>query len=153
MESTRGQQYMSLADYGNSDIARLRVSNKGDMKFSPRLLNSLTDSIMSIILENWTIEELTGYKPLTTFYTDFSIADKFGVNGIKSTYENAFRSWKNNYKYITELAMVLNWKCWRWYQVNDEFSRLYTDLYYKLDEWIFNNLKGDELDYYIQITD
>lgn len=108
---------------------------------------------MGIVLENWTIEEQTGYKPITTFYMDFSIADKFGVNGIKSTYENAFRSWKNNYKYITELAMVLNWKCWRWYQVNDEFSRLYTDLYYKLDEWIFNNLKGEELDYYIQTTD
>lgn len=108
---------------------------------------------MAIVLENWTIEEQTGYKPITTFYMDFSIADKFGIVGIKSTYENAFRSWKNNYKYITELAMVLNWKCWRWYQVNDEFSRLYTDLYYKLDEWIFNNLKGDELDYYIQITD
>ena len=108
---------------------------------------------MAIVLENWTIEEQTGYKPITTFYTDFSIADKYGVSGIKSTYENAFNSWKNNYKYITELAMVLNWKCWRWYQVNDEYSRLYTELYHKLDEWIFNNLKGEELDYYIQTTD
>ena len=33
-------------------------------------------------LENWTIEEMTGYKPITTFYTDFSIADKFGTKGI-----------------------------------------------------------------------
>ena len=26
-----------------------------------------------MIVENWTIEELTGYVPKTTFYTDFSI--------------------------------------------------------------------------------
>lgn len=28
-------------------------------------------------IENWRIEELTGYKPITSFYTDFSIADRF----------------------------------------------------------------------------
>ena len=127
-----------------------RKSFRIELNNSESLLN---DSDMTIILENWTIEEQTGYKPITTFYTDFSIADKFGVSGIKSTYENAFRSWKNNYKYITELAMVLNWKCWRWYQINDEYSRLYTDLFHQLDEWIMNNLKGEELDYYIQTTD
>ena len=108
---------------------------------------------MSILLENWTIEELTGYKPITTFYTDFSIADKFGVNGIKSTYENAFRSWKNNYKYITELVMVLNWKIWRWYKHDDDYAKLYNTLWEKLDEWCMDNLKGEELDYYIQTTD
>ncbi len=108
---------------------------------------------MAILLENWTIEETTGYKPLTTFYTDFSIAEKFGVDGIKSTYQVAFSSWKNNYKYLTELAMVLNWKCWRWHEVNNEFSILYTELYHQLDDWIFDNLSGEELEYYISTTD
>lgn len=55
--------------------------------------------------------------------------------------------------YITELAMVLNWKCWRWFQVNDDYSRLYTALFWQLDGWIMDNLKGEELDYYIRITD
>lgn len=103
--------------------------------------------------ENWTIEEQTGYKPITTFYMDFSIADKFGLDAIKDTYNRAFCGWKTNYMYITELAMVLNWKCWRWYEVNNELSKLYTDLYTKLDEWIMNNLKGEELDYYLSVTD
>ena len=66
-------------------------------------------------IENWTIEEMTGYKPITTFYTDFSIADKFGVEAIKDTYKRVFQEWRHDYKYITELAMVLNWKLWRWY--------------------------------------
>ena len=36
-------------------------------------------------IEDWSIEELTGYQPITTFYTDFSIVDKFGINAIKET--------------------------------------------------------------------
>ena len=78
-----------------------------------------------LTVENWTIEEQTGYKPITTFYTDFSIADKFGINAIQDTYNRTFKSWKSNINYITELVMVLNWKCWRWYEVNNEYSRLY----------------------------
>ena len=104
-------------------------------------------------LENWTIEEETGYKPITTFYMDFSIADKFGLEAIQDTYNRAFEGWKSDYKYITELAMVLNWKCWRWYEVKDDYSRLYMELFHKLDEWIFNNLREEELEYYIRTTD
>ena len=104
-------------------------------------------------LENWTIEEETGYKPITTFYMDFSIADKFGLSAIQDTYNRAFEGWKTDYKYITELAMVLNWKCWRWYEVKDDYSKLYTELFHKLDEWIFNNLREEELEYYIRTTD
>lgn len=106
-----------------------------------------------VVLEDWTIEEETGYKPVTTFYTDFSIADKFGLSAIQDTYERSFEEWKTNCRYVTELAMVLNWKCWRWYRVNDEYSKLYTDLFRKLDEWLMNNLKGEELEYYIKTTD
>lgn len=61
-------------------------------------------------IEDWRIEELTGYQPITTFYTDFSIADKFGINAIKETYQSVFKEWQHDYKYMTELAMVLNWE-------------------------------------------
>ena len=57
---------------------------------------------------NWNIEELTGYKPVTTFYQDFSIAEKYGIDGIKDTYQRAFEEWKDDYKFLTELVMVLN---------------------------------------------
>lgn len=104
-------------------------------------------------LENWTIEEMAGYKPITTFYTDFSIADKFGTKAILETYQIAFQEWKHDYKYLTELAMVLNWKIWRWYEVNDEYSRLYDKLWRELDQWCIDNLKGEELKYYYKTTD
>ena len=38
---------------------------------------------MEITYKDWNIEAMTGYKPITTFYMDFSIADKFGVAAIK----------------------------------------------------------------------
>lgn len=104
-------------------------------------------------IEDWTIEEMTGYKPITTFYTDFSIADKFGVEAIKDTYKRVFHEWKHDYKYITELAMVLNWKLWRWYGKNDELSILYDSLWKETDGWCIDNLKGKELEYYYKTTD
>ena len=104
-------------------------------------------------IEDWTIEEMTGYKPITTLYTDFSIADKFGVEHIKDTYKRVFQERKHDYNYITELAMVLNWKLWRWYGKNDELSILYDSLWKETDGWCIDNLKGKELEYYYKTTD
>ena len=106
-----------------------------------------------ITLENWNIEELTGYTPKTTFYTDFSIADKFGVAAIKDTYNRAFNEWKTDVEYLTELVMVLNWKIWRWHQHNEEYAELYNELWQKSDQYCMDHLKGSDLTYYIQTTD
>ena len=106
-----------------------------------------------MVLENWTIQEHTGYKPISTFYTDFSIADKFGLEAIQDTYNRVFEGWKSQYKYITELSLVLNWKCFRWYNVNNDYSRLYESLWKIVDNWCFENLKDEELEYYMEITD
>lgn len=54
-----------------------------------------------------------GYQPKTTFWMDFSIADKFGIAAIKDTYDRAFKEWKTNHVYLTELVMVLNHKIWQ----------------------------------------
>ena len=105
------------------------------------------------LFKNWNIEEETGYKPITTFYMDFSIADKFGINGIVDTFNRAFNEWKDNYKYLTELAMVLNWKIMEHYGTNKEVAKLYQDLFYELDEYAIEHLKGNELEYYYNTTD
>ena len=99
-------------------------------------------------------EAFCGYKQITTFYSDFSIADAFGVGAIKDTFNRAFNEWKSDYKYITELVMVLNWKCWEHYGAgNMGLSELYQKLYYKADEWALDNLTGDELTYFLRTTD
>lgn len=108
---------------------------------------------MSLTIENWRIKELTGYKPITTFYQDFSIADKFGEKEIYETYCQAFKESINHYEYLTELVMVLNWKIWRWYGVNDKYAELYDSLWRNLSEWCEDNLKDEELEYYYETID
>ena len=111
-----------------------------------------------MIIKDWNIEGMTGYKPITTFYQDFSIADKFGIDAIKDTYNRAFNEWKNDYKYLTELSMALNWKIAEHYKDNgteqdNKIALLYNDLWRQTDNYALDNLKGEQRDYYIQTTD
>lgn len=97
---------------------------------------------------------INGYETITTFWQDFSIADRFGMTAIKDTFNRAFNEWKSNYKYLTELVMVLNHKCWNHYsEGNQEFSDLYGVLYYAAADYAIENLQGDELTYYFRTTD
>lgn len=95
----------------------------------------------------------TGYEPKTTFWQDFSIADRFGIDAVKDTYKRAFEEWKTNIEYLTELAMVLNWKIWEQHQLNVELAKVYDDLWREIDQYCMDNLKGDDLQYYIRTTD
>lgn len=104
-------------------------------------------------IKNWNIEEMTGYKPITTFYQDFSIADNFGVGAIKDTYNRAFNEWKDNYKFLTELVMVLNWKIFEHYESNEKIAKVYDSLWKEADEYAMENLKDQEAKYYYEITD
>lgn len=96
---------------------------------------------------------VNGYETKTTFWQDFSIADHFGIRAIQDTYRRAAAEWKKNAVYMTELVMVLNWKCWSWHRKNDTFCRLYSDLYYKARDLAFDTLEGDDLRYFINTTD
>lgn len=102
---------------------------------------------MGRILEN-------DYELQTTFWDDFCIAELFGYEAIKDTYDNAFNSWKDNVVFVTELVMVLNWKCWQHFDKgNDKLSGLYQELFEALDAWCLDNLKGSDLEYFITTTD
>ena len=92
---------------------------------------------------------INGYETITTFYQDFSIAEQYGIKAIKDTYTRAFNEWKHDYKYLTELVMILNIKCWNFYANGmNEYSLLYSNLYHEANDWAYENLKGDELSYY-----
>lgn len=96
---------------------------------------------------------LNGYETFTTFWQDFTIAEKFGTSGILDTFNRAFEEWKHDYKYLTELVMIVNHKCWSWYGRNSAYSELYADLYYKAHDYALKNLKEEEIAYYFRITD
>lgn len=99
-------------------------------------------------------EAFCGHTQITTFFEDFSIADNFGIKAIKDTYNRAFREWKKDYKYLTELVMVLNWKIWQHFnEKNEAYADLYQSLYEEADAWACENLKGEALDYFYRTTD
>ncbi len=104
-------------------------------------------------IKNWNIEEMTGYKPITTFYTDFGIAEMYGRDAILDTYNRAFDEWKDDYKYLTELVMVLNWKIWEHNESNPQFADVYNDLYIKADKYAIEHLTEEEQLYFFDITD
>lgn len=95
-----------------------------------------------------------GYREQTTFCSDFDIAEAFGIEAVKDTFKRAFEEWKDNYVYITELAMVMNHKCWYHFQMGRfELSKLYAEYYHKANDYAYSNLKGEELNYYFTTTD
>ena len=99
-----------------------------------------------------------GYEPITTFWQDFSIADRFiGVekDPVGATYKRALAYAKTDYKVFTELVLVLNHKIWAWYQVNDVLAIEY-DTLWKMAENEFFKLFEDNEDacaYYYRVTD
>jgi hypothetical protein len=110
--------------------------------------------MINFTIIDWNIEEMTGYKPKTSFYRDFSIADKFGKSAILDTYKGIERNLKSlHYTYITELSMALNWKIWEHYEKNDAIARVYNDLWFKICNYIRKNFNEEELRYYYRVTD
>ena len=97
--------------------------------------------------------ETCGYKTQTTFYDDFTIADRFGISAVKDTFKRAFDEWKTNTVFVTELVMVLNHKMWHHHDSNMNLAKVYHELYEYTNEWCWNNLKDDDLNYYFRITD
>lgn len=98
-------------------------------------------------------EECCGYTPMTTFWHDFSMAECVGNNAVVETFKLAFNEWKFNYKYLTELVMVLNHKIFQWYENNKTLSNIYNQLWEIADNYAVKNLHDDELDYFYKVTD
>lgn len=94
-----------------------------------------------------------GYEVRTTFWEDFSIADVFGLPAIQDTFKRAFKEWKEDYKYLTELILVLNHKIWQHYEKSPNIATLYNSLWEQADRYAIENLKGEELEYYYDVTD
>ena len=105
-------------------------------------------------IRTWNIEAMTGYKPKTTFYEDFSIADHFGQAAVKDTFNRGFETAIfMGYEYLTEFVMVLNWKIWEHYEANEALARLDNELWEKADLYAQENLKGEELSYFYRTID
>ena len=99
------------------------------------------------------VESEFGYRLFTTFFEDFSIAEAFGVSAVRGTYKRAFNEWKSDYKYLTELVLILNWKIWEHYKEDKKYAEVYNELFNEANNYARDNLEGDELLYFFNVTD
>ena len=65
-------------------------------------------AVIKVKMFDWNsfARENMGYEAQTTFWSDFSIADRFGAAAVRDTFERAMKEWKCNHIYLTELVMV-----------------------------------------------
>ena len=99
-------------------------------------------------------EAMCGYTQRTTFWDDFTIAEKFGLPAIERTYRNAFNSWKNDVVFITELVLVLNWKMLYMDERHmTEKSVMYYKCWVELSNWCERHLEAGAYEYFILVTD
>lgn len=99
-----------------------------------------------------------GYKPCTTYWQDFSIADRFMYkekNPIQDTYKRALEYAKTDYKVFTELVLVLNHKIWQWYETDNNIGLIYNDLWQKAVDLFYKTFENNEeaISYYYRTTD
>ena len=157
----------------NGDISKWDVSNVRSMygmfddspleKNPPRWYKETNESLDTHrngkrmpkrVNEAWDMAAELGYEPKTTFWDDFTIADRFGASAVNDTYKRAFNEWKGDHIYLTELVMVLNHKIWEhFHKHNEALAKLYNDLWEKTNDYALDNLKGKELDYFYSVTD
>jgi hypothetical protein len=93
------------------------------------------------------------YKRCSTFAADFAIADSFGKEAVKDTFNRAFNEWKDRPKMMAELALVLNHNIWRYYETDPELAKVYEECWMQADGYCIGHYKGDDLDYYYRVTD
>ena len=99
-------------------------------------------------------ESMCGYTQRTTFWDDFTLAEKLGLPAIERIYRNAFNSWKTDVVFITELVLVLNWKMLYMDERHmTEKSVMYNKFWVELSNWWERHLEAGAYEYFINVTD
>ncbi len=109
--------------------------------------------LMEILEQKQSLERQFDFHFETTFWEEFSIADNYGSEGVREHYNLVFNQWKDNLRFLTELVLVLNWKIYQWYQVDDNLGMTYDQLWKETDGYALETLKGDDLHYYLSTLD
>ena len=104
-----------------------------------------------------TLKECSGYETISTFYSDLSIADVYGIDAVKDTIRRVEDEWFNDYKMFSEFVLALNHKSWEWaarpeVDGSEEIKKLYIEEYYHFDDCCLDNYKGEALDYYLLVV-
>lgn len=82
------------------------------------------------------------------------MTDLFSVMAIKDTYKNSMQYAKTNYKYLTELSLVLNYRLWMHDRNGSKvIAKVYDEIWHKCHNYVINNMKGEEFRFYDDAID
>lgn len=97
----------------------------------------------------------SGYQFKTTYWQDFSIADKFGISAVKDTYRKIKPLALNDAMDFAELVCVLNWKIWEHYESkNDGLANAYNELWDEADQMIdVSNFSKEDIQKMLRFLD
>jgi hypothetical protein len=99
------------------------------------------------------MRENCGYNRITTFFSDFTIADLCGgEQAVRDTF-NRCKHWISDVKYWTELVLVLNHKIWILNDKNEGLAKVYDELWRIADTMAVETFKGADLEYYFRTID
>ena len=82
------------------------------------------------------------------------------ITVISKVFEDLFNQAPDDIHRLTDLACVVNLRCWYWFDVGDStMSRMYSELYYKVNDHILGTgyengtFTDEDVSYYARITD
>ena len=104
------------------------------------------------------------YKRITTYTSDFSIAEWCvpveGMNAIADTLRNALTNWRDNVEWFAEILLVVNFKSWEHAaRGNNEYGKMYSELFYMVQALYFdwfdesNKKHAEAMEYYYDYVD
>lgn len=121
-----------------------------------------------------------GYEVQTSFMEDFSQDEHLSyflkkdssqdswAGFLTKCLKDAFESWKNDYKFLTEYVIVMSHRSWYWQfcinelkdeekefftPIMEEMRDAYCDMYEVASTYALENLKDEALNYYLHWTD
>lgn len=97
-----------------------------------------------------------GHERKTTFFSDLSIAECHGEDGIRDTYNRVMQEWMDDLVFITEFIVCLGLKASQWDSLgNSVFSELYAHLFDVASDAFYRHYECNEeaCDYFFQMTD
>jgi hypothetical protein len=97
--------------------------------------------------------ESVGKTRKTTFFSDLTIAECYGMSEVVDTYNRVMDDWSKNLDFMCEWVIALNQKIWQHYKDNPGLAQKYDELWRKADEHCMKVFKGEKLTAYLNYVD
>lgn len=103
--------------------------------------------------------DLEDNEPVESFWRIYSIADRIGLKAVDSLVRRSLDDWEDDGEHLAAMVIVLDRKLWQWSGRAEidpgfqTFADLYMSLYEQAKNYALTHLQGEELSYFLKVTD